>query len=616
MFDAAGDRYPPLASYARLRAAGAALRGGDAREASLRLADLMSGALSRPLAWRAASLRADALARAGSPAEAVRMLKSFLEAPSSDPPPDDETFARAWMALGSAAEALGTRSLAVHAYAMAWWAIPGNPYAPEAVRRLRHLTGSRLPVPPAEARAHRGIRLLPLGERAAAIRELVAGLGAPLPQALAARAWYQLGQARLRTPDAVYAFRQAGRFPNGADRARHWVGRALAATGRSGEARTVWRRVAGEFPASPWAARSLFAVAASVESAQGWAAADAILADLARRFPDTLAADDARWRRGWVRYRLGRFAEAEAIFTRSAAEFPSSRRVSASLFWAAQARRKIGGNPRPLLELLARRYPLAYYGQRARAQLGLPAPPFPPESGSLALSPDRFHAAHEEFAALGFHREAADEAEALPQAEEDPALQGFIAIQRASAGDIVASVAAGAMAIEPGLYGGSGADRELWMAAYPRAYWDSVRAMSAPRGVDPFLVLALIREESRFDARVGSHAGAIGLMQLLPSTAAGLAGRALTREELRDPAVSIRYGVVYLSRALDIFDGDRILALAAYNAGPGGARRIARGRGNDFDLWIETIPISETRGYVQRVLETYGIYRWLYRQRP
>ncbi|HEV8340099.1 MAG TPA: transglycosylase SLT domain-containing protein, partial [bacterium] len=562
MFDAAADRYPPLASYARFRAAAVALRGGDTRGASARLAHLMASGLSRPLAWRAASLRADALTRAGSPADAARMLKAFLQAPSSDPPPDDETFARAWMVLGAAGDALGDRALALRAYAMAWWAVPGNPYAAEAVRRLRQLSGGRLPVPPPEARAQRGIRLLPLGERAAAIAELVAGLRGPLPPAVAARAWFQLGQARLRTMDAVYAFVQATRFPEGTDRARHWLGRALAAVGRSGEARTVWRRVAEEFPRSPWAARSLYRVAVSVESAQGWLAADAILADLTRRFPVSLAADDARWRRGWVRYRLGRFAEAESVLTRAAAEFPSSRRASACLFWAAQARRKTGGNPRPLLERLAHRYPLTYYGQRARAQLRLAAAPPPVEAGLLVLSPDRFHAPHEELAALGFHRDAADEAEALPQAGEDPILQRFIAVQRARSGDVVASVAAGAVGIEEGLYGGSGAARELWMAAYPLAHWESVRAASAARGVDPHLVLALIREESRFDPEVGSPAGAIGLMQLLPSTAAGLAGRKVTREQLRDPDVSIRYGVVYLSEALRTFGGDRLLALA------------------------------------------------------
>ncbi len=614
MFQDAADQYPPLASYARFRAAALALRSGDAQGASAALAVLMAGPISRPLAWRAASLRAEALTRGGSPAEAVRILKAFLADPAMDPSPDEETFARAWMALGIAAEALGDRAVAVQAYAMAWWAIPGNPFAAEAVRRLRRLGGGRLPVPPAAARAERGLRLLRMGERSAAVGELAAGLRGSLPPALAARAWYQLGQARLRTPDAVYAFAQAARFPVRADRAQHWVGRALAATGRAEEARAVWGRVAADFPRSSWAARSLYSAAVSLESARGWAAADARLADLARRFPDSLAADDARWRRGWARYQRGRFAEAESLFTRAAAEFPSSRRASASLFWAAQAGRETGGNPRPLLERLAQRYPLSYYGQRARAQLRLAAPPSPVEAGPLPLSPDRFHRTHEELAALGFHRDAADEAEALlPEAEEDPVLQRFIAVQRAASGDVAASVAAGAVGIEEGLWSGTGAERELWMAAYPTAYWGAVHDASTARGVDPYLVLALIREESRFDPEVGSPAGAIGLMQLLPSTAAGLAGGTLTRDQLRDPNVSIRYGVAYLSGALKRFDGDPILALAAYNAGPGGARRIARRRGADFDLWIETIPIAETRAYVLRVMESYGIYRWLYR---
>ncbi len=619
-FDAAALRYPPLAAHSKYRAAALALRAGAALEAAARAADLLTGGASPPLARRAAILRAEALIRSGSPAEAARALRPILQAASTGDPqiassgerPDDEIVARAWWLLGTAREALGDRAAAVHANAMAWWAIPQNPYAADAAQRLRRLTGGRLPDPPAEARAQRGIRLQTLGERAAAVGELAAALHGSLPPDLAARAWYALGQARLRTPGAAYAFAQAARFPDGADRARFWLGRALATTGRIGEARAEWARVSREFPASLWAARSLLALAASAEASQTWAAADGMLADLAGRFPDSRQGDDARWRRGWLRYRRGTFAEADVMFTRAAAAFPTSRRTSASLFWAARSRRQMGSSARPLLERLARQYPLTYYGQRARAQLKSPPAPRPPAAAPQTLSPERFHPAAEELAALGFDQEAADEAEALPHSTEDPALLRFVAAHRARAGDIAASVAAAARAIEGPLYGGSAADLEVWMLAYPRAHWEVVRAASAARSVDPYLVLAVIREESRFDPRAASPAGAIGLMQLLPSTAAGLTRGTVTRAELRDPEVSIRTGVAYLSRALHAFGGDRYLALAAYNAGPGAARRLARRRGSDLDLWVETIPISETRGYVQRVLESYGIYRWLY----
>ncbi len=113
---------------------------------------------------------------------------------------------------------------------------------------------------------------------------------------------------------------------------------------------------------------------------------------------------------------------------------------------------------------------------------------------------------------------------------------------------------------------------------------------------------------------VVSPAGAIGLMQLLPGTARALAGGAeITPRALMDPELSLRYGSAYLGRVLQRFGGDVVLALAAYNAGPAAARRFARQRRTDPDLFIERIPFPETRAYIQRVRESYRIYRWLYR---
>jgi soluble lytic murein transglycosylase len=150
------------------------------------------------------------------------------------------------------------------------------------------------------------------------------------------------------------------------------------------------------------------------------------------------------------------------------------------------------------------------------------------------------------------------------------------------------------------------------MLAYPRAHWEMVAREASRAGVDPLLVLAVMREESRFDPRVVSVAGAVGLMQLMPSTARGM-DPTVTPDRLTDPETNIRLGTTYLARRLRDFDGDVVLALAAYNAGAGAARRFAQFRGDDLDVFIERIPFSETRAYVKRVLESYGIYRWLYR---
>jgi soluble lytic murein transglycosylase len=265
-----------------------------------------------------------------------------------------------------------------------------------------------------------------------------------------------------------------------------------------------------------------------------------------------------------------------------------------------------------VLEQVARRYPMAHHGQRARERLGLPPPTRLPAPEERPLPADRFLSVHEELGALGFHREAAEEATARLEAGRSRELLRFVAIQRAQAGDPRGSVSAAEGAVAGALRGGAPVDIGLWMLAYPRAHWEIVTREAARADVDPLLVLAVMREESRFHAGAVSVAGAVGLMQLMPSTARGM-DPTVTPDGLTDPETSIRLGTTYLARRLRDFGGDVALALAAYNAGAGAARRFAQFRGADTDEFIERIPFSETRAYVQRVLESYGIYRWLYR---
>src|SRR3990172_695804 len=241
-------------------------------------------------------------------------------------------------------------------------------------------TGSARP----EARMERAARLLNLGEQAAAERDLVLAIRAGLPPAIAAEAWYRLGLLRLRSGAAMYAFEQAARDPEQAARDLYWLGQVLASSGRSGQARSVWHRVEQQYPGSVWAARSLLALASRAEGAGARRTADAILTEVVRRFPGSHFAEEAHWRRGWLKYRLGRFAQAEAIWLRAAQTLPASSRAAANLYWAAKANEQRGRSARSLLEQIARRYPLTYYGQRARSRLRWPAPArtSPPDDGS------------------------------------------------------------------------------------------------------------------------------------------------------------------------------------------------------------------------------------------
>lgn len=606
VFDTVAVRYPPLAVYAYLAAAETFLPS-QAPEAAARLARLLQQPLSDYLARRVRLLYSQALLKSNRAAEVEGVLRVIPGEAL-----DDKTAAQLWWLRGVAAQVMGSRSRALLALGMVWWGIPGNPHAEDAARRLRDLHGGRLPVAPPPARLARAKWLLARGLEREAEDELVVLLHTGPPAQTAAEAWYYLGLARLRSRGAGHAFRQAARDPAWAARARYWEGRALARAGDTRQAEAAWRRAIGEHPSDPWAARSLLALAYLFEDRAAWTEADAVLKRLAADFPKTSWGDEARWRRGWLRYRRRRYAEAETLFLRWARDFPTAARAAANLYWAAQARQRQGRDGRALLEEAAARYPLTYYGQRARERLGWEPPARAVQPTATSLRSDRFHPAHEELGALGFPLEAAAEAEDLFRSTHDPDLQRAAAYYHASAGNYHASVAAAeeAIAATPGR--AVPEDTGLWMLAYPRAYWEIVKAAAKVARVDPYLVLAVIREESRFDRLAISPAGAVGLMQLLPATAREIAGGAAS-PQLVDPSANVRLGVPYLGGLLHLFGGDVVLALAAYNAGAGAARRFALLPRSTPEEFIERIPYAETRAYVRRVVESYGIYRWLYR---
>ena len=136
------------------------------------------------------------------------------------------------------------------------------------------------------------------------------------------------------------------------------------------------------------------------------------------------------------------------------------------------------------------------------------------------------------------------------------------------------------------------------------------------------MVHAIARQESQFAQNAISHAGARGLMQLMPGTAreqAGKLGMSYRQDDLiSSPSYNVQLGNAYFARMMDYFGGSYPLAIAAYNAGPGNVNKWLRANGDprtgsiDYVTWIEKIPIFETKNYVQRVIENAAVYEHLY----
>ena len=157
-----------------------------------------------------------------------------------------------------------------------------------------------------------------------------------------------------------------------------------------------------------------------------------------------------------------------------------------------------------------------------------------------------------------------------------------------------------------------------WEGLFPRPYWESLRRYSEANGLDPYLVASLIRQESEFNPTVVSHANAYGLMQLFPRPARGrlrkLGLHNYKTDSLLDPAINIELGTKYFREMVDHFGGQVEYALAAYNAG---SSRVEdwRSSGNyhDIEEFVESIPFTETREYVQAIVRNAEVYKQVYK---
>lgn len=151
---------------------------------------------------------------------------------------------------------------------------------------------------------------------------------------------------------------------------------------------------------------------------------------------------------------------------------------------------------------------------------------------------------------------------------------------------------------------------------FPAPYRDVLGEQARSQGLDESWVLGLVRQESRFSASAKSSAGASGLMQLMPRTAQWVARRlgmrGFSTAQLTEVDVNVALGTTYLKYVLDSVDGQPVLAAAAYNAGPGRARKWKADRPLEGAIYIETIPFSETREYVKRVMSNTVYYAALY----
>ena len=468
------------------------------------------------------------------------------------------------------------------------------------------------------------------GQHSLALREIAAALAMSPPSALRAELIFMKAQALKAEPEqAEAAYNQYLRIaPSGPSAPAAMEALALIYWHREDRdhARAMFTRLIARFPGSHLAPGAMLRIGRIYEEDNKYDAARAQYSRLIARYPSSESADDARFRLPWSFYMTHRYAEAANSFAAMRAH-PGSAVGARDMFtyWEARAREKSGDSTRAraLYEQCAASIESNYYpelaGRRARVEppdlpaASAPDPRFDADfaapAGSVSFHVDRVLALRE----LGLKDLESGELKQLEShPTSDPDLRNFVLAGLQSAGAYYDAIVAASHMEKVGELSHAAAER----VRYPRAYWNLIAAKADGDGLDPYLVVSLMRQESWFDPDATSSSDARGLMQLLPTTASRMVREnslAIAQPvDLYNPDTNVELGTTYLRQLLAMFNGNEIRAVAAYNAG----EHAVIGWNEKFpgadDEWVENIGYHETREYVKRVIGNKREYRMLY----
>jgi soluble lytic murein transglycosylase len=416
-----------------------------------------------------------------------------------------------------------------------------------------------------------------------------------------------------RYREAERAYRAATRDPTLGSLAIYRRARVLVRLGDAG-AQEALSGFAQSYPADTAAPTALYMLGDMLVDRGDWNGAGRWFSELIARYPADLRASLARFRLAAQALREGLSDSAAGLF-QGEIDAGAPQRLSAR-FWSGKLER-LGGDSvaaRAAWLALAREDSIGYYGLRARRELGLPplkiaAATQPAPAASVATALGRI----DTLLLAGLDTAAQAEVRAVLGRAPQLDLDGLLAWSGglAARGFGPASVRLGWQAALK-----APNDPRVLRAIFPWPNRRAVEAEAAEFGVDPFLLVAIVRQESVFDAQALSPAGARGLAQLLPGTAA-LTARGLDvtfyPEWITVPDLNLHLGAAHLQELLQRFDGRVEVAAAAYNAGGAAvARWLTRPGASDPDEFVELIPFQETRGYVRAVLRNRELYHALY----
>lgn len=632
----------PIGDYARFLLADALARRGEleaARAAATAVADRHPDSRLAPSALLMAATLASTAAEDG---EAQALLKRLVAGY-----PDAAEVPQALYLLGMIGEARSDVEGAALVYRRLRVLAPATGWAEGASDRLEALAAAGVQVPELSAteRLRRAERLLRDGVPRIASDEAERIAREAQEADVVVRALRVVADASARIGRYTVAARAlelaVTRAP--ADRRpglRLEQGRLLWRAGQRERAIAVFAAVEAS-GAEPEAAEATYRRALILDELDRRAPAASAYRAVAARHPAREVAGAALWRLGWLEY-LGGDLHGAAKTWQRLLQIPGGRvwRLPA-LYWAGRASEQTaeGQAAASLYQRVLDEAPRTYYGILAARRVSAPTDS---PSGAVVRPPAESRAAPT-------IRLPADPREALA---DDPgfsradllrrigllefAVQELDDVVRRSVGDPVRLYGLSRAFVEtehyhlalrilrpnftgPAESGHATLPRAFWEMLYPFGWREEINEIAGQAGLDPFLVAAVVREESSYHPRAVSRAGARGLMQLMPGTAQPmLQNRGLplgSGDLLDDPRTNLQLGATFLAGLLREW-GDPRLALAAYNAGPSRARQWWQSRRtNDLEAWVEQIPFLETRLYVKHVMRSWEEYRRIYGSR-
>jgi soluble lytic murein transglycosylase len=396
------------------------------------------------------------------------------------------------------------------------------------------------------------------------------------------------------------------------------------------------RELVKDFPSSEWAAEALNSLASHYLVVDEDAEADLVFRELAQKFPKHRFAERAAWKAGWAAYRSRRFEEAVTLFEAAASAFPRADYRPSWLYWSARSRDQLNdtATANERYRLVVADYRNSYYGRLAatllttRRQPLLASPSNAVTTNNAPAKVPPTETLMRELTALQLYDEALREVQYAQRVWGDsPPLQATTAWIRYRQGlglraqERFAAIR-GAITLMRRAYpqflaaGGEELPVDVQQIIFPVDYWSLIQKYSQLHGLDPYLITALMAQESTFTAEIRSSANARGLMQLLPSTgriyARKVGMKSFKTASLFQPETNVRLGTQYFKDLVDRFGGVQY-ALAGYNAGEHRVVRwLSEAPGLPADEFVDNIPFPETQNYVKRILGTAEDYRRLY----